>query len=59
MLWEFILMISIPLAVILLAVFWPEQIPKTESPDSVHAITERLAREERAERVNSRDRYRE
>ncbi|MCC3315023.1 hypothetical protein [Nocardia africana] len=59
MFWEFVLLISIPLAVILLAVFWPEQISKSESRDSVRAIIDRIARENRSGEAKYRDRYRE
>ncbi|WP_157121733.1 MULTISPECIES: hypothetical protein [Nocardia] len=59
MFWEFVLLISIPLAVIVLAVFWPEQISKPESRDSVRAIIDRIARENRAGEAKYRDRYRE
>ncbi|NKY89838.1 hypothetical protein [Nocardia veterana] len=57
MFWEFVLLIGIPLSVLLLAVFWPEQIAKSESRDSVRAIIDRIARENREAKY--RDRYRE
>ena len=59
MFWEFILMISIPLAVIALAVFWPEQVSRGESRNSVREILDRIAREERARKAKYRDRHRE
>ncbi len=59
MFWELTFVISIPLAVILLAVFWPERVYRNESRNSVRSILDRIDREDRARKVKYRDRYRE
>ncbi|OBA45430.1 hypothetical protein A5780_36345 [Nocardia sp. 852002-20019_SCH5090214] len=59
MFWEFVLLISIPLTVIVLAVFWPEQISKPDTRYSVRAILDRIADEDRARKAKYRDRYRD
>lgn len=54
-----ILAVSIPLGVILLAVFWPEGNSRNESRNSVTAILDRIAREDRARKGKYRDRHRD
>lgn len=54
-----ILAVSIPLGVILFAMFWPERNSRNESRNSVSAILDRIAREDRGRKVKYRDRHRE
>ncbi|AHH16837.1 hypothetical protein NONO_c20370 [Nocardia nova SH22a] len=54
-----VLALSIPLGVFLLAVFWPERNSRNESRNSVSAILDRIALEDRVRKAKYRDRHRE